>query len=602
MIALSKRTDFSSNHVILGEQDHEVFHQFTPHAISIARINLPTTITQLLQSTTLLNVEPLAAGHVISYLTHAPSHFGPFSGLNSSNFTQYVHWVSKFFEWLQHSPLENNLCSHLPKHPLLPVHSGELKPISSHIFSASYTHTNKKLVELLQHVGLSFLHTGISVIAQEYLDCHLRSLNNPNHVFTSLPPLLQPLSDPEIHTLQDYVLSHRWTIQKDPEVLAILKRLPIYSHMVPFNPSLPQSNNSVINYHTKWSSISDGVALKIVAPDVTILPLVPNTFFAPQSQLSLVQVFDQSLGITSNLDISQLAINHFPSQPPDLQTRFLKLLSTMHIPSTFLSQLKSIPFILCADGELHTLHTLVDPTDGLSNLLPPHSPHLPQYQTTLQRRMINNLKSLSLLPNTLTLEIFQEIVEIIIQKQDTQLSHSLLKFLDDNPTSWSIHSLSLDSPWLDTTEGLSPPTKSHGHKFAELCNRVLPLLKGVKRIQSHKLLHALHWNTPPPLQIVVAQFKALVNEENPSCPDLFPVISFLGLHLKELSRSGYLQELEQFVKGRSWVPTYGPTLTSVTFAIFKQDHVIHPFKQITSQFANSRDARSFLQKMGCMEE
>ena len=603
VIALSQRTGTSPNHVIFGEQDHEVFCQFAPHAISTVEINLPSAIAQLLQSTTLLNVEPLAAHHIITYIACAPSHFGPFSGVFSTPFTQYVSWISKFFEWLQCSPLENTLHSHLPKYPLLPIHNGKLEPISSDIFSTNYTHAGNELMRLLQRVGLPFLHSGISPVAQKYLDHNLKSLDNPCHVFTSLTPLLLPLSDSEIHTLQDYTLSHRWTIQKDQNILAILKNLPIYNHMVPSNSPLPQSNNFAANYLTEWSSIPNS-DIVIVAPDVNILPMVQNTFFVPQSQLSLVQVFDQTLGITSSTDILLLAIHHFQSQPQDLQARFLELMSTTHIPSTSLSQLKSIPFILCSDGKLHTLGTLVDPTDRLAKLLPPHSSHLPRYHTTLQKRILDNLKSLSLLPNTLTMEIFEEVVDIIIQKQDTQLSNLLLEFLNDNSTSWSLPTLLLNSPWLDTTAGLSSPATSRDHKFAELCNLVLPLLRRGKRIQSQKLLHALHWNIPPSLQTVVAQFKALVkaNEKNPHCVDLFPVTSFLGLHLEELSRSDYLQELEQFVKGKSWVPTYGPSLTSTTFAIFKQDQLIYHFKQIISQFADDRDARSFLQAMGCKEK
>lgn len=592
VVALSQRMEKSPNHVILGEADHQVFHQFAPHAISITRIGLSNTITQLLQSTTLLNVEPLAVDHVLTYITLALSQFASLAGVSSNT---YVNWISRFFEWLQCSPLEKVLHGHLHKYSLLPVLSGELKPISSNIFSTNYAHTSNKLVGLLQHIGLSFLHTGVSATAQKCLD--LKSLDDPHHLFTSLPPLHQPLSEPEIHILHDYILSHRWTIQNNQVVLAILKKLPIYNHMVPFDPSPSQLNN----YLTKWSNIPDGVIFRVVALDVTVLPMIPNTLFTPQSQLSLAQVFDKALGITSNIDVIQLAIHHFQSQPPGLQARFLELLSRMHIPSTSLSKLKSIPFIPCADGEFHALQALVDPTDELAKLLPPHSSHLPQCKTALQKRMINSLKSLSLLPNTLTIEIFQEVVDIIIKEQNAQLSNLLLEFLNDNPTSWSISNLLPNSPWLDTTKGFSSPANSHGYQFTELCNRILPPLKRTKRIQSQKLLDALHWNTPPPLQIVIAQFKALVNEENPSCPEIFPVISFLGSHHDELSTGGYLKELEHFVKGRSWVPTSGPALTSATFAIFKQDQLIHPFKQIISQFADNMDARSFLQAMGCME-
>ena len=416
---------------------------------------------------------------------------------------------------------------------------------------------------------------------------------------TSLPPLHQGLSDPEAHSLQDYILSHKWTIQKDQAALAILKALPIYNHMVPSNLSLPQPSSSMTNYLTEWSSIPDGVIIRVVVPGVTLLPIVPNTFFT--SQLSLVQILDQTLGATSNLDILQLVIHHFQSQPPDLQATFLEQLSTVYIPSTSLSHLQSTPFILGADGQFHSPKTLVDPTNRLANLLPPDSPHLPQYQTALQQRMVGSLQSLSLLSNTLTVEIFQEIVGIITNKQDTQLSNLLLDFLDDT-TSWSISNLLLDCPWLDTTHGLSSPASSHDHHFAALCNRVLPLLKRAKRVQSQKLLHALRWNIPPTLQVVVAQFRALVSEGKPSCPELFPVTSFLGSHLEELSSSGQLQELEQSIKRRIWVPTFGSTLTSTSFATFKQDFVIHPFKQIASLFADNRDARSFLQAMGCMEE
>jgi len=155
---------------------------------------------------------------------------------------------------------------------------------------------------------------------------------------------------------------------------------------------------------------------------------------------------------------------------------------------------------------------------------------------------------------------------------------------------------------LDTTAGLSSPANSHDHRFAKLCNRALPLPMRVRRIQSQRLLDALHWDTPPALQVVITQFKALVKEGSPSCPELLPVTSFLGSHLKELSKGGYLQDLEQFIKGRSWVPTHGPKLTSAMFAIFRQDLAINPFKHIVSQFADDRDARSFLEKMGCMEK
>jgi len=599
VIALSRRTDTSLNHILLEELDQAIFHQFDPHAIPITKMNLPSTVIQLLKSTTLLDVEPLGVDHIISYITRVPCHFGPFPGVSSGISIQYISWVSKFFEWLQHSPLENILHGHLHGYSLLPVNSGQLKPISSGVFSTNHTRNHDGLVQLLQHLGLSFLHPGISALAQKYLDPHLKSLNNPHDVLTSLPPLHKQLSGPETCSLQDYILSHKWTIQKDQAILAILRALPIYNHMVPSNLSLPQPSNPITNYLTEWSSIPDGVVIRVVAPSVTLLPIVPNTFFT--SQLSLVQVLDQALGVTSNLDILQLVIHHFQFQPLDLQAKFLEQLSTTHIPSTFLSHLQSIPFILGADGELHAPQVLVDPTNQLAGLLPPDSPRLPQYQTTSQQRMVGSLQSLSLLSNTLTVEIFQEIVGIITSKQDTQLSNLLLDFLDDI-TSWSIPNLLLDCPWLDTTHGLASPASSHDHHFAELCNRVLPLPKRVKRIQSQKLLHALHWNTPPTLQVVVTQFRALVTEGNPSCPELFPVTSFLGSHLEELSNSGQLQELEQYIKGRIWVPTYGSTLTSTAFATFKQDLVIHPFKQITSLFADNRDARSFLQAMGCMEE
>ena len=340
--------------------------------------------------------------------------------------------------------------------------------------------------------------------------------------------------------------------------------------------------------------------MRVVAPDITLLPIVPNTFFT--SEPSIVQVLDQKLGIMSNLEVLQLIIHNFQSQPPELQAKFLEQFSTTHIPSALLSHLRSIPFILCADGQLHAPQTLVDPINRLAKLLPLNSFRLPQCETTLQQMMVNNLRSLSLLPSSLTKEIFQEIVNTIIKEKDTKLSNSLLDFLDDDTISWSLPNLLLDCPWLDTTSGLSPPAGSHGHHFAELCNRVLPLPKKARRIQSQKLLHALHWDGPPALQVVVTQFRTLVSEENPSCPELLPVTSFLGSHLGELSRSGHLQELKQFIKGKSWVPTSGSTLTSTTFAIFKQDLIIRPFKQIISLFADNKDARSFLQAMGCTDK
>ena len=594
IIALSKRTDTSPNHILLEPQDHTVFHQFDPQAILIT--TLPSTAIQYLKSTTLLDVEPLKADHIINYINHTHIHFGLSTATSSSTLGKCIDWVSKFFEWTYHSPLEKVLHGHLHKHPLLPVNGGQFKSISSGVFSPRNTHINHGLVQLLQHLGLPFLYPGISVLAQKYLDPYLKSIDNPHHVLTSLPSLNQHLSSQDVQSLQDYILSHKWTIQGDQVILAILRTLPIYSHMEPTNPSLSQSN-SMTNYLTSWSSIPGSVEIKVVAPDVTLLPIVPDTFFT--SHLSLVQILDQNLKVTSTIDIF---LHNFQSQPPDLQARFLDQLTTMHIPSHSLSPLRSIPSILGADGQLHAPQVLVDPTSKLAGLLPPDSPHLPQYQTTLQHRMINSLRSLSLLPNTLTMDIFQEIVGVIMNKQDTQLSRSLLDFLDDDTQSWSISNLLPNHQWLETTHGLSSPAHSYDHRFAELCNHVRPLLKGARRVRSQKLLHALHWDTPPTIQVVTDQFKALVSKENPSCPELLPVTSFLGSHLGELSNSGQLQELKQFVKGKSWVPTYGYKLTSTTLAIFQQDHVILPFKQIRSQFADNKDARSFLQAMGCMEK
>ena len=596
-VALFQKTGTSPNHVLFEEPDQVVFCQFDPRAISITGTNLPSTAIWLLKSTTLLDVEPLEAGHVMGYIDCAINHFGPFPGVSSSGPEQYIHWVSGFFEWLQCSSLEKTLHSNLHTHPLLPVNNGQLKPISSGVFSVTHDHISNSLVQLLQSLGLFCVHPNISAPAQKYLDPYLKSLNNPSHVFTSIPPLHQELSDPEIYSLQEYILSHKWAIQKDQVILAILRTLPIYNHMVPSNTY--QSDDSMINYLKEWSSIPDGVVIRVVAPDVTLLPIVPNTFFT--SQLSLMQVIDKALAVESTLDVLQLVIQHFQSQPPDLQAKFLRQFTTMHIPSTSLLHFKSIPFVLGADGQLHSPQMLVDPASSLANLLPLDSPHLPQYQTPLQKETVDSLRSLSLLPKILTQEIFQEIVAIITTKQDMQLSNSLLDFLDDDTTSWSIPDLLLNHPWLDTTKGLLPPAGSHDYHHAKLCNRVLPLLKKAKRIQSKKLLHGLHWNMPPALQVIVDQFKAIVNEGNPSCPELHPVTSFLGSHLEDLSRSSLLLELEQSTKGRSWVPTTGSTLTSTTFAIFKQDHVIHPFRQITSLYTDDKDARSFLQAMGCTE-
>ena len=599
VVALSRRTDTSPNHVLLEELDRVVFRQFDPQAISIAGTDLPGTAIQLLKSTTLLDVEPLGINHVTSYVDYALCYFGPFPGAPSNIPDQYIHWVSGFFEWLQCSPLEKILRSHLHGCSLLPVNSGQLKPISSGVFSTTHAHLSDGLVQMFQSLGLFCLHPGISALAQQYLEPYLKPLNNPHHVLTSLPPLHQRLSDSDIHSLQDYILSHRWAIQKDQVTKAILKTLPIYNHMVPSDVSY-QSGNSMINYLTKWSSIPDGVDIWVVAPNITLLPVVPNVFFT--SQLPLLQVIDQTLGVKSALDIIQLMVHYFKTQPPTLQANFLEQLSTMHIPSTSLSHLQSIPFVVGADGQFHAPQMLVDPASRLANLFPPHSPRLPQYQTTIQQRMVDSLRSLSLLPKTLTMEIFQEVVGIIMDKQDTQLSNLLLDFLDDDSTSWLIPDLLLDHPWLDTTQGLLPPANSHDHRFTKLCNRVLPLPRRAKRIQSRRLLSGLCWNKPPTLQVIVAQFKALVSEGDSSCPEIFSVISSLGSCLEELSEGGHLQELQQFTKGRSWVPTNGSTLTSTAFAILEQDIVIPPFKQITPQFAGDKNAKFFLQKMGCTEK
>lgn len=598
IISLSQRTSTSPNHILLEQQDQVVFSKFDPQAIPIT--TLPSVAAQYLKSTTLLNIEPLKADHIMNYINCAHSHFGSFTGTPSSISDQYIDWVSRFFEWIHHSPLESALHSYLHDHPLLPVNSGHLKPISSGVFSLKHAPTSDGLVQFLQSIGLPFLHPGTSALAQKYLDPYLKSLDNPHQVLTSLPPLSQNLTSPHVHSLQGYILSHKYAIQEDQTILAILRRLPIYNHMDPTQPPLPQSSTSITNYLTDWSSIPDGVEIRVVAPSIILLPILPNTFFT--SQLPPVQILDQTLKVTSTVDIFELAIHTFQSQPPDLQARFLEQLATMYIPSSSISHLKSIPFILGADGQLHAPQTIIDPTGKLAGLLPSDSPHLPQYKTALQHRIVDSLQSLSLLPNTLTMEIFQGIVDIITNKQDTQLSNSLLDFLNDDTTSWSISNLLLNHPWLDTTAGLSSPANSHDHCFAKLCNRALPLPRRVGRIQSQRLLHALHWDTPPALQVVITQFKALVKEGSPTCPELLPVTSFLGSHLKELSTGGYLQDLEQFIKGRSWVPTHGPKLTSAMFAIFRQDLAINPFKHIMSQFADDRDARFFLQKMGCMEE
>jgi hypothetical protein len=640
IVSLSQREDTSPNHVLLELQDQEVFSHFDPRAILIA--TLPSTAVPHLRSTTLLNVEPLKADHVMSYVGRAPSYFGPPAGTPSGISDEYTGWVSKFLEWICRSPLEEALRGWLHHHPLLPVNGVRLKTISSGVFSPKHAYVSGGLVKFLERVGLFFLRPGISDLARQYLGPHLKSLDDPRHVLTSLPPFNRGLSTPGISSLQDYILSHRHVVQRDEVVRPILKKLPIYDHMSPANSSLHEPSNLVPNYSTGWSRIPDGLAIRAVAPDIPLLPIMPRIFFT--SQLPLVQILDPTLGITSNTDILELAIHNFRSQPPELQARFLDQLTTTHIPTNSLSRLESIPFLLGADGKRHAPQTLVDPTSKFANLLPPNSPHLPQYQTTLQHKTIASLRQLSLLPNTLTMEIFEEIVDVIVTKQDTQLSNSLLDFLDNDTTSWSLpnllldidttswpppdplldsdtkslplpdllldsHTTSLPLPdllldrqWIETTRGLSSPNGSHGHQYAALCNKVLPILKRVRRIQSLRLLKALHWDTPPALRVVVAQFRALVREENPACPELLPVSSFLGSNLRDLSRSGQLQELKQFTKGRNWVPTDGSTFTPTMFAIFKQDVAFCPFKQITSLYADDRNARSFLQEMGCKEE
>ena len=594
IVSLSRREGASPNHVLLGPEDQEVFRHFDPRAILVT--TLPSTAISHLKSTTVLDVEPLKADHVISYVGRAPSYFGTPSGISDG----YVGWVSKFIEWIRCSPLENALRGWLHYYPLLPVNGSQFKTVSDGVFSPKHAYISDGLVQFLQQLGFSFLRPGISDLAQQYLDPHLKSLDNPRQVLTSLPSFDQGLSTSDVSSLQDYILSHRHVIQNDQVVRPILRKLPIYNHMNPTNPSLPETSYPARNYSTSWSRIPDGLEIRVVAPDIPLLPISPSIFFT--SHLPLVQTLDPILGITSTTDILELAIYNFQSQPPQLQARFLDQLTTTYIPTNSLSRLQSIPFLLGADGRLHAPQTLVDPTSRFTNLLPPDSPHLPQHQTTLQHKIIASLRLLSLLPNTLTMEIFQEIVNIIVTKQDTRLSNSLLDFLDDDTASWSLPNLLLDHRWLETTSGLSSPRESHGHQFAELCNNVLPILNRARKIQSSRLLRALCWDTPPPLHVVIAQFKALVSKRDPFCPELLPVTSFLGSCLGELSGSGQLQELEQFIKGRSWVPTHGSTLTSTTFAIFKQGLAFRPFQYITSRFADDRNARAFLQVMGCKEE
>jgi hypothetical protein len=320
--------------------------------------------------------------------------------------------------------------------------------------------------------------------------------------------------------------------------------------------------------------------------------------------------------VHNELNILQLAINHWDHQPMDVQDRFIeKVFESRPRISALREPLKSLDFVT-VDGKDHRVPPcgLIHPKSQLAELyegepgrIPTGRFALPDYLAVMQSEgfldislteliVEERLQYLSLAPSDKTPIARKATAFVKLLDKSWKLSYRHL-ILQRRSMEWFPYdNMALVAP--DRCRDSNQDSHAHPYYY-DLCFKVL---NGVV-VRAPQFRSALGWSDAIPSHILVEQLRLTLKEEMNSKDDrLITLLNYLGqLYSASRLANEVIEDLKEIVDGQLWIPVIANSTRSLNLATSKhavlseESKLASPFRQVDTQLKH----HNFFLEMGC---
>ncbi|KAL0575885.1 hypothetical protein V5O48_006085 [Marasmius crinis-equi] len=593
-VALQRSGSISSDrHTLLSKPGFDVFSSFDNKAIALHL--LPERVANLLQTKgpTELNVQHLDNNRVVAYL----------ASLSDRPST----WVYDFWTWLVDIWGNRETLFHSIKpFDIIPCNDGKLRQPSGTVFVAGRP-SNVFLETGLHKLGISFLSSEFPPAAREFLvrRSGAKLLDDVGPLLDCIEPHGGHLDVQESAAILQHFLDQPSSYQKLGNTHCTkLRQLPLFPLLVPTPDGL--TINRVTGRLSSARQIEGVTDINTIIENLLLPPVSDISFLdlsSPNNNLLLlVQPTRQPLSVQ---ELLQLSLRTFQSQPAGFHLSLVEYVAAQQssIPSSIIDSLGKTPFLHTKNGQIRSPREVIDPSSPIAILFtgPSSEGWLPAHS---EGSLVRDLQKLGLLQRKLSTAVVNGRINHISSAPPTspsalKLARLLLDSIQTEYFDCSEIDNSSEKRWIPTEKGL----RSHKEcldpglyrQRRELFDEVLDVAQNIPG----RLHTRFGWATKVPLDILFEQFRRLVDKQDST--KLETVISELSS--RQLSPEHY-RELQDVVRGKSWIPTDKLKLFPTTHAVFSAEstrgQMIPDFYEFPD-FSYRPQLRSFYLSMGCCE-
>ncbi|KAJ7034674.1 hypothetical protein C8F04DRAFT_1100594 [Mycena alexandri] len=614
-------------HTMMDQAECDIFKTLENSGVSLPAI--PSQFRDLFQAQgpSTLNVANLSPDKVASYLNSSPLGFDLSSRHEGKLSDAVVVWLSAFWSWLGMWPSRDLVFPRIGTLCVVPTRASLESPEFG-VFSE--LGAEESWVKIFQELGLGFLHPAFSADARKGLTHYPLVLKGLGDIHLVLDRIKfgqsLRLEKDETYALSKHMLDGVFQSQQRPldeNQRQKLRSLPIFSLLPPSVVVVSEKSPRVLSafklpsLHRKSTKSVSSPNLDYIAEGATVLgiprgntvllPDVKSVVYLDGAHVDLAllpQLAPSSSTPLTSIDILALAVEHFAMQSRGLQSSFLDHMvrSRDSLPPNLLKSLQKAMFISVVSGTLQSPERCIDPTKP--DLVAIYSESKDRIPTTHAEDLpvLRHLRSLGLLPATLTLDIVAERIHFLSSRsalaESRPLAIQLMNMMHSSALDCTSLEIPLDAKWLPTSRGLVGRGECFDvSKHPELFDEVLSVLdRGVKL--SPSLRTALGWDQPISMTILQNQIREILSSGRASTVKLDYLIKELSS--RTLSEAD-ITELSVLTFGKPWIPIASGRLAPTNYAVFSSTVGLAGFYQIPFGLADQASVRDFLVCMGCTE-
>ncbi|KAJ7186780.1 hypothetical protein C8R46DRAFT_279690 [Mycena filopes] len=614
-------------HTMMDQAECEIFKTLENSAVSLPAI--PDHLRELFraQGPSTLNVANLSPERVSTYLNSSPLGFDLSDRHEGKIDDAVVVWLSAFWSWLGTWPARDSLLPHIRMLCVVPTNASLESPEFG-VFSE--LGAEPPLVNVFRALGLQFLHPAFSADARKGLTYYPLVLKGLGDIHLVLDRIKfgqdLRLDKVDEYSLSKHVLDCVFQSSQqrplDENQRRKLRSLPIFPLLSPSEVTTTEKSPRVLSafklpsLHRKSKSVAlpklghipdDVTVLGIPSGNTVLLPDVKSVVYLDGAHVDLAllpQLTPSNNTPLSGIDILALAVEHFALQSKGLRISFLDHMvrNRDSLPPSLLKSLQKAVFIPVVDGTLQSPERCIDPTK--SDLVAIYSENKDRIPTMVGEDLLvlRHLRSLGLLPATITLDIIAERIQYISSRsalaESRLLAVQLLNMIHSSGLECASLEIPAEAKWLPTARGLVGRGECFDvGKHPELFDEVLPVLDRNVRL-SPSLCLALGWDQPIAMAILQEQMRGVLRSGLASTLKLdYLIKEFASRTLSDTD----ISELTGITLDRPWIPIASGRLAPTSHAVFSSTFGLAGFYQIPFGLVDQAPVRDFLMRMGCTE-